>query len=385
MKRITLYKFLLYITLFTIVLTISACTKGCSKPTIKINKHGIPIKVLTIKDNTQILNHKDEKLKLKVKLFSFYYIYENSPGDYYLIAEQVDQKEPTGLIHKDDVVEWNNREALCLSYLETTDMEKGVSFYKTLDDLIKNKNCSYKESAYIIPNVSKLKRYFNDDTIRLIRTKLNKGAYYNQFKQEVFNIIGINSFNRYWNKILDYSTILYQSYKCNVEYTRDTLPMPALEKGVMYNRDYYKVAYLYRNREGNSFNKGWIKIPKQRDYKIKIYITLTELYSQQLKINKLIQLLTKNPDKKQNSDRQYIKRLLDILTGEAFTDQKDETLFEILISLPEASKPKEVINRSNSEKLRKAKYSLGIIKGLITDLKENGKQETWMNLEDTLN
>jgi len=370
-------------------------TRGCFNPEEALkNKHDIPRKVITKFPKTKIYDIKNRnRIIEEVDLFKFFYIYPQEKDGYYPIGKETSQNKPDGWISKSKVVEWDNREAICLEYVENAEENQLVSFYSNTRDLLADKNSIFKEELFITPNFSNIIMELSTDT----RRKFNQLDFINNelseklFKNQLKDFFG-NDFNKYWARIIDISTRTAKSYSCQILYTRDSIPMPALDKYVYNDKTYYKVAFLKKDENSNKgFYEGWLKIPENRAYSVKVYTKRLEIEKELNKLNQLYITLgeevTKNddPSKSLRHNIHYIKRLLGILTGEDIESQKDMSLYEILLGLPKASKAEELIIRDKEEKCKKIENAIKKLKELNNNLLETGSSGGWIDYEHTLN
>lgn len=360
---------------------------GCD-PKILKDPNGIPVKIITKKAQTPIYktNEGTEVLE-NVDWFRFYYLYDEKDSQYFLISKEENQEEATGWIEKGDVELWNNREAICTISIEEPQYNQFFRFYTDYREasLESTKN-QYQEAEFFrIQDNYKYRRL--PSSVRRSLSPLLYTSFRGRriFQKKVKEALG-KDFQAYWKQINESASRRATTYPCSSRYSREDLPMPVLQE----RSDIYQVAFLYCSGEKEEgcpigFDVGWLKIPPSRNYKIKIFIKLSELYTQRDKINQLTRSLLENPEETLSNDRNYMARFLEILKGEAIGEQKDSSLYSLIFSLPKANNPEEIINRNSQEKYVQAQNTLKKMNQLIRQLEESDSKEGWMNLNDTLN
>jgi len=374
--------------LFFIIIMI-ICQNGCFETeSIVKDKYDIPVKVITKYPNTPIYDINDKKTIIdKIDWFQFFYRYNVEEDGLLLIARQLGQDKADGWISKKHVIEWNNREAICLEYIENVVEDQFVSFFSNKYDLMDNKDPIHTEEPFILFDLSKLLGQLPQKIIKKI-ISIGQVLPESLLRKKLQTILG-KEFDKYWDMIISNSTKIANTYSCNAVYTRYLLPMPALSKFETTDNIYYQVAFKFISDTNKSkpygFSVGWIKIPSTRKYSVKVYMKMKELELRREQLTKLGQALLEKPDEDPlNSDRTYLKRLIGILSGEMIENQKDTSLFEKLMELPKAKKSKEIITLENTKKYVQVKHTLKKIDLLILELQELGQEGGWINYEDTL-
>ena len=369
-----------------IIITLFACRDDANK--IVSEKNDIPVKVITKFPKTKIY-HPDNKKKIvkEVDWFQFFYRYNIEEKGFYLITKNVGQESPFGWISKNDVIEWDNREAICLEQVDNVKNSQLVSFYNNLNDLIDSEPPKVVEEVLIIPNFSNIVGSLSYSKVKKI-SSLAYGMIESQLKDNLKQIFG-KHFNNYWNKIILSSKRIANSFDCSASYTRYLLPMPALQKYETNDNVYYQVAYPSYNRNKTKnpyeFGIGWIKIPSSRKYSVKVYMKLSELEEKRKQLTTLAHKLLENPDKDHlQKDISYFKSFLSILTGEIIDNQKNSSLIQIINELPKAKKSREVITLENNQKYKQVKHTLKAIDFLIHEIEEAGQDGGWIDYVDTL-
>jgi len=370
-----------------IIVSQNACFEFETESILK-DTYDVPVKVITKHPNTAIYDVNDKnKVVNKVDWFQFFYRYNIEEDGLLLIAQQLDQDKADGWISKKSIIEWDNREAICLGQVEDVNEEQLVSFYSNLNELLDSEEPVHTEEPKIIFDLSRMIGLLPNKIINKI-TSVESGLTQSQLKKKLKIKLG-KSFEKYWDTILNNSNKIADTYSCNALYTRYNLPMPALSKFETNDNTYYQVAFKYINDTDKErpfgFNVGWIKIPTTRKHNVKVYMKLSELKKRREQLIVLGQKLLEKPDVDLlNSDRTYLKRLLSILTGETIQNQEDTSLFSILMNLPKAKKAKEIITLENNKKYAQVKHTLKMIDLLILELEEVGQEGGWINIEDTL-
>ena len=355
---------------------------------LKINSNDNPIKVITKYQDTKIYSLSDRKVSIdSVDCFQFYYLFSGDDDVFHLIGRGIEKAD--AWIKKEDVIKWENREAICIEQIENVSSDQLISFFYSFNDLLNGSNPDHIEDIFIIPNFTYTFANISNEITKKQLSSLQKGVFKSHLKKKLTKIFAKN-YNKYLKNILDTSKKFSIAYTCNASYSHKMIPMPVLKKIKHNVKNYYKVAFLSFDNDTQTyvFDEGWINIPQTRKYRIKVYLTREELEIKQQLLATIAQALLENPDtelfKSDKKDKKYINKLLGILTGNNSHEDRSSSLFSILLDLPKASKPREIIRLDNNNTYMRVKHTLKQLYLIENQCYVSGDKGGWVDFDNLL-